>query len=69
MPTNLNLEDILRKNPQVNPDELRRIQQLFAELQSMGAGKPVKRLADPFERRRVRPVSDIDSKTVKLRSY
>ncbi len=63
----VDLKDILEKNPHLNKEDLARNQDLAEELRKLGTQPRGYRLAPPFERKRV-PVGkgDYDPRTIDL---
>lgn len=63
----VDLKDILKKNPHINKEDLARNQDLAKELRKMGAQPRGYRLAPPFERKRA-PIGkeDDDPRTIDL---
>ncbi len=68
MPQKLDLKEILKKNPHINPQKLAEAVKLTEQLRDLGVTKRGYRLASPLTRKRVTIyVSDeFDPRTVQL---
>jgi hypothetical protein len=68
MPKTLNLDEILKNNPQVDPEQLDQSVELFEELRNQGVSRRAYELVPPFAGRRVRVAdrSSEDPRTIHL---
>jgi len=53
MPTKIELAEIIQKNPQVDPEQLRESMELLEELRSRGVSERGYQLVPPFSGKRV----------------
>ena len=66
MPNAPNLQDILRKNPSIEPDDLDASRKFFSELRRAGIHRRGYQLPAPHERHRPKIIDDQESHTINL---